>query len=363
VESLGEKLKTVREERDWSYDYISREINISAKYLEALEREDFSVFPGEPYVLGFLKNYGEFLGLNQEEVLSLYRSLKIQEQPIPMKELLKGPSPLPKILRVVAVILVLLGLAAGVMYMIPRLPQRAQIVPQQARTAAEYTMNAEFLERRFYPGDSILITEGVDSYRLVFTSLGDAVNIITPRGPVILDLGQEVTINLSDNDFTELRIIAADFVRNDSTSGALLRFEQTVLPQAASGVMEEVPSEALTAAGREISTIIPSTPNAFPFTLQAVFQGLCLFRYEILFERDRPGRSEQYYQRTQELSITAQNGIRLGISNAQAVRLQVVGGGRTVPFEAGNAGEVVAADLRWVRDEDNRFRLVLTRLD
>ena len=94
-----------------------------------------------------------------------------------------------------------------------------------------------------------------------------------------------------------------------------------------------------------------------------MFQSYCLFRYEILFERDRPGRNEQYYQRAQELSIQAQNGIRLGISNAQAVRLQVVGGGRTIPFEAGGPGEVVAADLRWVRDEDNRFRLVLIRLD
>jgi hypothetical protein len=57
------------------------------------------------------------------------------------------------------------------------------------------------------------------------------------------------------------------------------------------------------------------------------------------------------------------NGIRLGISNAQAVKLQVIGAGRTVPFEAGSAGEVVAADLRWVRDDESRYRLVLLRLE
>jgi hypothetical protein len=167
-----------------------------------------------------------------------------------------------------------------------------------------------------------------------------------------------------------LRIIAADFVKNDSVSGALLRFEQTILPRAVAGVLpagtlpEETPAEQPLNAGREAPIVIlPSSASAYPFTLQAVFQGFCLFRYEILFERDRPGRNEQYYQRSQELSISAQNGIRLGISNAQAVKLQVVGGGRTVQFEAGNAGEVVAADLRWVRDEDSRYRLVLVRLE
>ena len=363
MESLGERLKTSREERGWDYDYISRETNIATRYLEALEREDFSSFPGEPYVLGFLKSYGEFLEINPEELLSLYRSLKIQEQPVPVEELLKTPSPLPKILGVAAIILAILGLAAGAVYLIPRLPERTQVTHPPARTALEYTMSADFLERRFFPGDYILVTNGYESHRLVFSSLGDAVTITTPRGPVMLDLGQEVTVNLSDSEFTELRIFAADFVRHNSASGALLRFEQTAFsPQNLTNPIPDITPEAF-APGREMITIIPPSPSAFPFTLQASFQDFCLFRYEILFEPGRQGRSEHFYQRTQEISITAQNGIRLGISNARAVRLQVVGGGRVVPFEAGGPGEVVAADLRWIRDEDNRFRLVLIRLD
>jgi hypothetical protein len=41
----------------------------------------------------------------------------------------------------------------------------------------------------------------------------------------------------------------------------------------------------------------------------------------------------------------------------------VIGGGRTVPVELGGAGEVVVADIRWVRDEENRYRMVLMRLE
>lgn len=362
MESLGEKLKTTREERGLSYDYISRETNISSRYLEALEREDFSGFPGEPYVLGFLKNYGEYLGLDSNELLSLYRSLKIQEQPVPVEQLLNDPSPVPKIIAIAAIVLVAAALVTGGIFLFSRLSQKNPASSEAVRTASSYAMNTDFLERRFYPGDSILFSGGTDSYKLVFTSLSDAVTITTPRGPIMLDLGQEVTVDLNNDGFAELRIIAEDFVKNDSLSGALLRFERSALPQAAAVVSSEVPPEVFN-AGREVSTVIFSSPNAFPFTLQAVFQGYCLFRYEILFERDRPDRNEQYYQRSEEINISAQNGIRMGISNAQAVKLQVIGAGRTVPLETGSAGEVVAADVRWVRDEDNRFRLALIRLE
>ena len=362
MESLGEKLKTVREAKGFSYDYVSRETNISARYLEALEREDFSGFPGEPYTLGFLKNYSEFLGLDSAEILSLYRSLKIQEQPVPMEQLLKTPSRAPKIIGTAAIVLVAAGLVTGVVYFFTHLPRSNPAAPAAVRTASVYTMNTDSLERRFYPGDSVLVTEGADSYKLDFTSLSDAVTITTPTGPVMLDLGQEVSVDLNNDGFAELRIVAADFVKNDSVSGALLRFEQAPPPQAAEGTPADIAAEPLNAE-REPSMVLLTSPNPYPFTLQAVFQGYCLFRYEILAERDRPDRNEQYYQRSEEISIPAQNGIRLGISNAQAVKLQVIAGGRTVPFETGSSGEVVAADLRWVRDDDNRYRLALIRLD
>jgi hypothetical protein len=291
--------------------------------------------------------------------MSLYRSLKIQEQPVPMEQLLRGPSPVPKILGTLAVILAVLGLGTGVYFFISRFPKKEQAPVQAARAVSEYTLSTDFMERRFYPGDSILVSDESNTYKLVFSNLGDTVTITTPRGPVMLDLGQEVTIALNNDGFAGLRIIAADFVKNNSASGALLRFEQMAPPQTATSTA--IPPEINT--GREAAVTIYSSQNAQPFTLQAVLTGYCLFRYEVLFERDRPGRNEQYYQRSEEFSITAQNGVRLGISNAQAVKLQAMIGGRPYPFETGGAGEVVAAEVRWLRDDDNRYRLALIRLE
>jgi cytoskeletal protein RodZ len=366
VESLGEKLKIAREQRGLNFDQISRETNIAGRYLEALEAENFSVFPGEPYVVGFLRNYSEYLGLNVQDQLSLYRALKIQEQPVPVEQLLKSPSPLPRILLTLAIVLAGLGVAGDGVYLLINRSRKPVSQTPVSRETVEIVMNADSLERRLYPGDSVLVPLGSDQYKIEFSNLGEALTLATPAGELVLDLSQKVNVDLNSDGITELQITAADFVKNDSATGALLRFETAAPPAlelspAGSGEETEI-AEAGT-PGLTRATVIFSSPSAYPFTLQAVFQGYCMFRWEILFERDRRDRNEQYFQRSDVLNIQAQNGIRIWASNAQAAKLQVIGGGRTVPLELGGAGEVVVADVRWVRDEENRYRLVLARLE
>jgi hypothetical protein len=225
-------------------------------------------------------------------------------------------------------------------------------------------MNTDSLEQRLYKGDSILVPLGTTQYKLELSNLGEAVTITTPGGDVILDLSQKVNVDLNNDGVVELQITAADFVKNDSAAGAFLRFElKNDLAFEISPAQAEENSVLAGTPALAGATVIFSSPNPYPFTLQSVFQGYCMFRWEILFERDRRDRNEQYYQRSDELTIAAQNGIRVWASNAQAAKLQVIGGGRTVPLELGGAGEVVVADIRWVRDDENRFRLVLVRLE
>ncbi|HNQ98269.1 MAG TPA: helix-turn-helix domain-containing protein, partial [Treponemataceae bacterium] len=88
MEAFGKRLADARNARGIDFDQASRETNITRRYLEALEREDFTVFPGEPYLLGFLRNYCDYLGLDSNEVITSYKNLKIQEAPIPLKDLM-----------------------------------------------------------------------------------------------------------------------------------------------------------------------------------------------------------------------------------------------------------------------------------
>jgi cytoskeletal protein RodZ len=372
VESLGEKLKSTRESKEYSIEYVSRDTNIAGRFLEALEQEEFSVFPGEAYALGFLRNYGEYLGLQTEELFSLYRALKIQEQPIPVEALLKSPSNVPKILLTIFVILVGLGLAGTGVYVFLRNAPPEVIAEAAPRKPEEYTLNEPAMERRFYPGDVVLVPVGTTKYRLELSNIGELLTITTPRTPpedkVALDMSQEAAIDLNGDGIGDIKIVAADFVKNNNAVGALLRIEQSTDINGSDGSLLAAPGAIAPAspvpeAAPTVTTVIFSSPNPYPFTLEAAFQGYCMFRWEILAERDRQGRNERYFQRTDALNIQAQNGIRIWASNAAAVKLQVIGGGRNMPVEIGGAGEVVVADVRWVRDDDGRFRLVVARLE
>ncbi len=360
MESLGEKLKNAREARGLNFDQVSRETNIAVRYLEALETEYFDGFPGEPYTIGFLRTYSAYLDLDTREILSLYRSLKIQEQPVP-EQLLKSPSRLPKIAAVAALSLVVLGaVGGGIYFLVSRAGKPVEQI-QVERTIAEYAMDSDSLERRFYPGDTLLVPLEENQYKLELASLDDQISIRTPGGIETLDLGQIADLDLNKNGIGDVLITVADFAKNNPEMGALLRVELKGSPVEA--VVEAPVVLPGNAADFAAATVIFSSPNAYPFTLQSSFQGYCMFRWEILFERDRNERNERYFQRADELNIQAQNGIRVWTSNAQAAKFQIIGGGRTVPVELGGAGEVVVADIRWIRDEDNRYRLIVARLE
>jgi cytoskeletal protein RodZ len=361
VESLGEKLQTAREAKGISFDQAGRDTNIAIRYLEALEKENFSGFPGEAYITGFIRNYGTYLDLNVQDLLSLYRAIRIYEQPVPVEQLLKTPSPLPKIAVTAAIVVVVLVLVGGGVLALIKRPKKPKAETPVSRALAEHIMNGTSFERRFYKGDSILVPLGADQYKLDLMNLGEAVTLRTPGGSIVLDLSQEANIDLNNDGAADLVVTAADFAKNNADMGVLLRFDMSILPAAAAVPAEIPPVES--AAGLSAATVIFSSPSAYPFTLQSSFQGYCMFRWAILFERDRRDRNEQYFQRSDELNIQAQNGIRIWTSNAQAAKFQVIGGGRTVPLELGGAGEVVVADIRWVRDDDNRYRLVLARLE
>jgi len=364
MESLGEKLKTARNEKGLSIDQISRDTNISIRYLEALESENFSVFPGEPYLIGFIKNYGAYLDLDIQKLISLYRALKIQEQPIPVEQLLKSPPQVPRFLVPTIVILAALGLSGWLVYsLIINNKNRPSLSMHSGRSSAEYIMEGNSMERRLYKNDSVLIPVDNETYKLELYNMGEAVTIRTPAGMEILDLSQEVNIDLNNDGIPELRITVADFAKNNADMGALLHFYLMDAAVFTGAEIEQNITHTVNTVNAASTTVFPPSATAYPFTLQAGFQGYCMFRWEILNERDRKGATQRYFQRSEVLDIQAQNGIRIWVSNAQTAKLQVIGGGRTVPLEIGSAGEVVVADIRWVRDEENRYRLVLIKLE
>ena len=72
---LGEILREKREERELTRDEVSGVTHVSSRYIAALEEEDWDKLPGRAYALGYLKIYSRFLGLNEEEMVSLFNQV------------------------------------------------------------------------------------------------------------------------------------------------------------------------------------------------------------------------------------------------------------------------------------------------
>jgi len=87
VESIGEKLRHTRETKKLTIKTVAQDTNMAPTYIEALEEEDFDRFPGETYVIGFLKTYSEYLKLNPDDMVMQYKNYKIGESATPLEEL------------------------------------------------------------------------------------------------------------------------------------------------------------------------------------------------------------------------------------------------------------------------------------
>src|SRR3954466_12364449 len=122
--SIGETLREARMRQRLDITDVEAQTKIRAKYLRALENEDFGMLPGPTFVKSFLRTYAEFLGLDPHLLVEEYR---VRHDPRDESELTpfarppKGrerrrpprrPAWLPVVLAVVAILglLLVLGL-------------------------------------------------------------------------------------------------------------------------------------------------------------------------------------------------------------------------------------------------------------
>jgi len=74
VFEIGTSLREARERQGLGYPEIELATKIRAKYIRALEEEDFTSVPGDAYLRGFLRTYAEYLGLDGDVYVDEYAS-------------------------------------------------------------------------------------------------------------------------------------------------------------------------------------------------------------------------------------------------------------------------------------------------
>lgn len=73
MRTVGQVLKESRTNKLYTLEQAEKATKIRKELIEALENDDYQKLPPPTFVQGFIKNYGKFLGLNEEKLLAIYR--------------------------------------------------------------------------------------------------------------------------------------------------------------------------------------------------------------------------------------------------------------------------------------------------
>lgn len=152
METVGEYLKTQRLLKSMSIEEVIRGTNIPRKYIEGIENNNFSEFPGEIYIKGYIKSYASFLGADVDYALKLYEKKLLEEKEVPL-ELLVGykTSIFDKInFKKISIILALLLIIAITGYMVI-----SSLISRQYKVIAD-NENVKTIIKSFSEGEEFI---------------------------------------------------------------------------------------------------------------------------------------------------------------------------------------------------------------
>ncbi len=84
---LGRTLSQARVARGLTLEDCERDTRISKRYIDALEREEWKIFPAPVYSRAFLRTYAQYLGLNPAELMRLFQMQTEEPEFKPLPEI------------------------------------------------------------------------------------------------------------------------------------------------------------------------------------------------------------------------------------------------------------------------------------
>ena len=80
MKDIGNFLKERREAKGISLIEVEKDLKIRKKYLQALEDGNLSIIPGKAYIVGYLRNYSKYLGIEEEDIDNIIQTYKNVEK-------------------------------------------------------------------------------------------------------------------------------------------------------------------------------------------------------------------------------------------------------------------------------------------
>jgi hypothetical protein len=223
-----------------------------------------------------------------------------------------------------------------------------------------FTLTSVPIQKRVYENDIISVMLASGQVELLVEKTKEQLVLGTPNGKQQVQLGEEVKLDIDSVQGPDIVIFVSDIAKNDASRGAEIRMfalsetETREQPLSLDGI------PLITEVDKNLSqSIIFDGTRAYPFTVNITFRGSCLFRSQA----DNKDIIEDYFSAGDLQTITAQNGVRVWMSNANALKIQVIGDGKTHDLDVGRPGQVLVQDIKWVKDIDGRFKLMVLLVD
>jgi len=116
-EQIGSTLKSARRSQGVKILDVSQQLRISGDYLSHLESGEFDQLPAPAYVKGFLRSYGQFLGLDPVSLVARYAAIASEETVVPEYKMPMGARPPQRSApAIVSMLLVFAGIGYGGWY-------------------------------------------------------------------------------------------------------------------------------------------------------------------------------------------------------------------------------------------------------
>ena len=355
MKSLGDTLRSAREERGISMDQVIHETNISRNYLEALENEAFEEFPAEAYLVGFLRNYAEFLGLDADKIVGQFKNYKLSEEPTPIEQLV-GPPKGAALKKSLPWIFLVIVLAAAGFFGIPGLinavsdfrarQEAAEVQGEEEPPSREIHPSLPLWEGEVRPSDTLVLEDDNGELKIdVKNSEGKLEIDGGIAGSWSLMLGEEIYIPGKDGN-PAWRLYLKDL--GLPGGGGVVEIQQlakvAVDEDAADEVVISAPPSGESERKRDVQVLL-SLKIPERYTLDIDFRDFCLFRYKV----DSQDSREAYYADGDDFRLDVGRKVTLWTSNAGAIYAKI--GGKELSF--GRRGEVAIYQIRWILNEES----------
>lgn len=382
MNQIGPVFREARTRSGKTIDDATRETKIAKKYLNAIENENFDIFPGETYLIGFLRNYAQFLGLDPDEMVLKYKDYKIQEQPAPIEQLTARPKNKKKQFLI---ILVFIMIISTVLYVILSgekgereiAKETEKKVKQEKDLSVQQDTNIIVFEeeeviKNFKKGDIIEFPLRNKKHSISIDGIDENLDLSIADIPFSLSTDEHMEIDFDRDGRKDLLIRANRFDEGAVNLTLKKLYKTNLLDKEISPLMEkkdedqERPSEhpeVVIIKDDDLLSPVPVAPktgfkivssyektdiNMFVKTKSTTY-----FGYYI----DDGNKEEALLKNGEELSVSAKDILRITAANAKGADIEI----NNIPVILGESRQVVAKVVRWYRDSENEdlYHLVI----